>query len=385
MTTRFEDLPWPDARPRYAAAWKTLLRRSGMDPSLLPNWIECAADAAGRLDQLRVFLAFDGGELIGVLPYFQGRRRMAGIPLKSLELAGNLVAYHQEVVSNGRQLEVLAGLLGHRGWDILLLDNAPAEGLTRRALAQLAQAQAYALIPYPGESSPYLCVSGTWDGLLASKTKKFRYKVRRREKDLIGTGDFELRWFEGPRDTAPLLADILRIEAGSWKVAEAMDIPSRPMELRYHERLLPMLARDDLLLANVLYIRGEPAAYNLCSRWDGRIGHLKTSFQQRFAEVSPGAMAFEATLRRAFQDGCREFDFLGDEMGHKLFWSTGTRAHESLLLCSRSLEGRGIGLLKRAIHGVRRWQAAWGRHRGAAATAATAPGANSGAPGGEAP
>ncbi len=358
MTATFADMAWPEARARYGSAWTDLLRRAGADPSMLPAWVECAADAFGRLDGLRVCLAIDGSTLVGLVPYFRADRRMAGMTLRALEPAGNLVSYHQEAITTDRHLEVLAGLLSQAnaqgGWDILTLDNVPAEGETRRALACLAATAGYDLFGYSGEASPYLRIAGDWDSLLAAKAKKFRYKVRRREKDLAGDPGLELRWFEGPQYTGPLLADMLRIEAGSWKVAEGTDIPSRQQELRYHERLLPMLARDDLLLANVLYIRGEPAAYNLCARWAGRIGHLKTSYQQRFAELSPGAMAFEAMLRRAFHERCREFDFLGDDMGHKRHWSTGVRRHESLLLCNRSLRGRGVALAKRAARALAR-------------------------------
>jgi CelD/BcsL family acetyltransferase involved in cellulose biosynthesis len=175
-----------------------------------------------------------------------------------------------------------------------------------------------------------------------------------------------LRWFEGPQDTSDLLRDILDIEAGSWKVAAGMDIPSRPMERRYHEQLLPMLSREGLLLANVLYIGGAPAAYNLCYRWNGRIGHLKTSFSNAFADLSPGAMAFEATLRRAHDEGAQEFDFLGAEMGHKLWWSTDARPHTTWLLCSRSLRGRWAGWLKRSIQASRALRTRFARRRGTA-------------------
>lgn len=351
-----KDVTWLEAKLVYSSAWSGLLLLADGNPTMLPEWIECAADAAGMLGQLRVFLAFEAGMIAGVIPYFLKLKRAAGIRFRSLELAGNLVAYHNDIVAADRRHEILEQFLDYRSdhgdWDSLFIGNTLIDGAAARTAARLATDRGYALVHYPGETSPYLRMTGTWDDLLSSKSKKFRNKVRRREKQLSSSPEIELRWTEDCDDTSALLADILEIERASWKASDSMDIPSRTVELRYHERVLPMMARKGLLYANVLYVRGEPAAYMLCYRWNGCVGHMKTSFKDAFADLSPGAMSLEATLRRAFADGCREFDFLGDEMDHKRWWSNGSRAHESLLLCNRNAKGRVLGWLKRSARRI---------------------------------
>ena len=84
------------------------------------------------------------------------------------------------------------------------------------------------------------------------------------------------------------------------------------MELKYHRRLLPVLAQDGALLANVLHRAERPIAYSLCCHCHGWVGHLKTSFDQEFASLSPGGYVIDASVERAFDLKAREFDFLGD-------------------------------------------------------------------------
>lgn len=346
------DLPWVDAKNQYGEPWKNLVQSADINPSLLPDWIECAADAAGIVQSLRVFLATDAGEIIGIIPYYVHIQSMMGLPVKIVEFAGNIISYHQEIITRSQHKELLASFLQHpavQGWDMMCLSGVQMGGVTQQIIAELVTQFSLTLIAYPGESSPYMTIDGSWEEYINKKSKKFRYKIKKREKELCTSSDFSIRWFESQKESAYLLADVLKIEAASWKVKSNMDITGRPMELRYHERLLPMMGRESLLFANVLYIRSEPAAYNLCYRWNQRLGQIKTSFDDKFRELSPGALVLESALRRAFSDGYREFDFLGDVMRHKMTWSTASRSHETFFLFGCGAKARTLGLLKKYL------------------------------------
>lgn len=354
------DLPWVDAKIQYAKAWKNLLQSADINPSLLPDWVECAADAAGVIEVLRVFVATDNEEVVGIIPYYICIKPMMGLPVKMLEFAGNIISYHQEIIARNRHKELLASFLRHpavQGWDVMCLSNVQTGSVTQQTVAELATQWGLTLIVYPGESSPYMMINGSWEEYIAKKSKKFRYKIRKREKDLFASSEAAICWFESPQESIKLLADVLKIEAASWKVNADMDITGRPIELRYHERLLPMMGRESLLFANILYIQGEPAAYNLCYRWNQRLGQIKTSFDDKFRELSPGALVLESALRRAFNDGYHEFDFLGDVMRHKMAWSTHSRSHETFFVFGPRVKARTIGFLKKYIQKAKEFYA----------------------------
>lgn len=308
---RYLDLSWDEAKAVHFSAWRDLVAGTDFNPSLLPDWIECALASTGEVVELRVFLELDhGGALTGVLPYFIHETRIMGIKARTLELGGNLVSYHQEIIASGGPMNILWKFLEQvQGWDLVRMLNVPVDGETEKAAKALAGEMRMMHVLYPGESSPYMVVNGKWDDYISSKSKRHRYRLRKQEKSLQEEPDFELKWFEGEEGCDNLFEDILKIEAGSWKTSAGMDIPSRPFELEYHRSLLPMMGREGMLLAIVLYVKGEPAAYGLCYRWNTRIGQMKTSYQEKFGASSPGALVLLSMLRRAFDEGYEEFDF----------------------------------------------------------------------------
>lgn len=95
---------------------------------------------------------------------------------------------------------------------------------------------------------------------------------------------------------------------------------ARDQELNHHRLPLPVLAREGALLASVLYRPARPIAHSLCCHYGRRIGRRKTSCDQKFESLSPGAYVVDVLVEGAFDLKAREFDFLGDAAPHKLAW-----------------------------------------------------------------
>jgi len=195
--------------------------------------------------------------------------------------------------------------------------------------------------------SPYLPISGTWDTLIASKSKKFRYKVRKRREWLSSQPAARIVWFGKNSDTSKLMEDMLQIESMSWKAKEGRDINSRPIEREYYRALLPMLQSLDSLLGNILYIDDQPVAYNLCCHFEGWVGQMKTSFDERFGDLSPGSLVIDLAVQAAFDYEATEFDFLGDSAVHKLLWTDQSRATLACQMFGSTFRGRLASTVKR--------------------------------------
>jgi CelD/BcsL family acetyltransferase involved in cellulose biosynthesis len=205
----------------------------------------------------------------------------------------------------------------------------------------------------PGHISPYLSIHGDWDQFISSKNKKFRYKVRTGITDLQAAGTVSERWFDTAAATEEFLTDMLSIEAHSWKAPVGMAVRAQEMEHEYYRLLLPFLAAQRALQANVMYLDSIPVAYSLCYLSHGRARQLKTSFDERFASLSPGAVAHQHSIKRAFEIGATEFDFLGDVMSHKNQWATAVREHESIYLFLPNWRGRIVGRARQLVHRLR--------------------------------
>lgn len=265
----------------------------------------------------------------------------------ALELGSNLMSYHAELVSKAQYADVIGALLDSQSaWDVFHVANVDAASRTAKALLEVAAKLDAPLQVIPSDRSPYLPIAETWEQFIAGKGKKFRYKLRRRSDDIERDGGCELRWFGPNDDMERLLHDVLAIETRSWKAGSGLAIGSRELELTYHRLLLPYLQHGRMLVANVLYRQGQPIAYSLCCECRGWMGHLKTSFDQDYERLSPGGFVIDACVRRAFESGAREFDFLGAAAPHKLAWTSFVRAHNNYYLFAPRLVPKLIGRAK---------------------------------------
>jgi len=339
-----------DCDPQLVTEWQALAQSGGFNPTLSPRWLSTIVAAlcpdGSQIDLL--VRREPSGIVSAVLPYLWSYKRMLGVRVSVLQPGSNLMSYHADVVATADVEEVLETLLNKAsGWDVFHFANVPLESDTASALRALAPRFSSWLQVIEGDESPYLAINGTWASYFGSRSKKFRYKHRQRRELFDKDPVFALRWFNESAEVERLLADMLAVEQRSWKLEAGLSIAGRELELEYHRRLLPVLARDGALLANVLYRADRPIAYSLCCCWHGWIGHLKTSFDQEFASLSPGGYVIDASVERAFDLGAKEFDFLGDAAPHKLAWTSTTRKHGDFFLFGRTWKGRIIGLLKR--------------------------------------
>lgn len=356
-------------QPQLQDRWSDLVRLSGVDVSMTPQWFESAIRSRGAMTRAHVFTLQDGDRLLGVIPYVVRTESVCGLPIRSRESPGSfVVAYHPEIISVIETQALLQKYLEDAAGncDVVVLPNVESGGRTDVAARAAASRAGLKCLTRDGHASPFLAISGSWDEFLSNKSKKFRYKVRAAVKNLSDAGTVSHRWFSDRADTEILLSEMLRIEGGSWKAAAGMAVSVSGIEGEYYRLLLPFLAARGALHANVLYLDAVPIAYSLGYVSDGCVRQLKTSYDQNYARLSPGAACHQLAIRKAFEIGAREFDFLGDVMLHKRLWATGVRRHVSLYITLGSWRGR-------VFDGARR-VSGWASRRGRAGAIAQAEG-----------
>lgn len=347
------DLDFQTASKKYGDEWNLLVESSDTNPSLLPGWMNCVYSAFKCSDSSRVFMLSDSGtgSLVGVIPYYIKNRISFGISFKSLEFGGNRVSYHQEIVTKKLYevmfREFVKFTYQQERWGLMTASNLCVTGETFNAILTFANQSKYILTEYPIENSPYLTLKNDWGTLLSLKARKFRYKVNKREKDQRANKSWLINWFETGGECDQLLNDLFYIEERSWKTNSDMAITGRPIEKEYYQNLVPYLASNNMLFANVLYIDGKPAAYNLCYKFNRKVGQIKTSFNNEYRNLSPGSLVVEDALRRCYSQGFSEFDFLGDVMPHKILWTKDVREHKSLTIYAKRILPSLLGIGRR--------------------------------------
>lgn len=336
--------------------WRETFETSVRDLSVSPEWTLRAAQSAGLGERLRMLGIRRGdGRLLAFGAFIDVQERIYGIQLRVREMPGNrLVVYHNEFVGeHGDALLERMFSTGQTKCDLICVPAVPKDSQTDQAVQKAAARHRWTMIRIPGYRSPYIPIEGSWDDYLARKSSNFRYTLRRKQRALENLGRTSEKWYECVESVDELLNCIAQIEVSSWKVDASMAITGSAQETAYYRALLPWLAGKGALRANVISVNETPAAYSLCYVWRGRVAQMKTSFDERFSGASPGLVVNASAIRRAFESGALEFDFLGDVMPHKMHWASDIRAHDHLFVYTSTMRGRLVGSLKQLNYRLR--------------------------------
>ena len=337
-----------NASNEILTSWTQLVEAKNFNATLLPEWTKIIANAYDVIDSTDVLLV-GKRKLEFVAPIIQYPTYSLKIPINTLGMVANLVSYHHQIVSSIPTVSTIEALVTEatrRNIDCIHLEDIVDDSDLGMYLKTHTSNSLFYNISEPGDTSPFLPIESTWDELLKGKSKKFRYKLRKRT-EVLDASNIKMKWFTDPECCTELLKAMQIIEENSWKKCQGHSIFDSNIETRYHKLLLPFLAQQKAMFANVLYRDDSPIAYNFCCNNKGWVGQLKTSFDMRHADISPGSIVIDQAIKHAICIGAYEFDFLGDTDPHKLAWSKSVRKHTNYrLYLNSSLKGRYIGLVK---------------------------------------
>lgn len=348
---QFDHYTWSQGFSRYSKAWDELVTARQLNPSLAPDWVDLSLQAHQLQQNASLLVAMDAGSARAIVPLLRCNESILGIPLRTLGVGSNLTAYHPSLATHGLDREaaeqIIGGRIGRR-WDAFRFHAALDPGDTLEALRAAARKLDLYWVELPGDRSPYLTIDQSWADYLAARSSNFRYNLQRKAKKFNKVPGAQFEWISATHDLRDVMQRVLDIEAASWKAEQGVAISQNPAERRYYEALLPALASKGALVMNLLSIGDEPVAYTLCCHLQGWMGLLKTSFKSRFGDTAAGNHSMNEMVRRAFELGAREFDFLGGEDNYKLEWSSSVRNHVDFLCFSKTPRGRLVTLIAMA-------------------------------------
>jgi CelD/BcsL family acetyltransferase involved in cellulose biosynthesis len=189
------------------------------------------------------------------------------------------------------------------------------------------RAAGYSTARAVGVRSPYLELPGTWDELLASVSRNLRSQLGRRHRALEREGDLVFRTTIGGDDEQLErdLAAFFRVESAGWKSGAGTAILSDPRTERLYTDFAKAAAAAGWLRLGLLELDGVAVAADLNCVFAGGMFLIKTGFDERYGQFSPGLVLRGEVLRAAVHEGCQFYDFLGGPDGYKLRWTTELR------------------------------------------------------------
>jgi len=299
------------------AEWNALSEASDPDlPFLRHDWLRLWWSHFGAGRRLCVLTARREGRLVLAVPLMEEREPWFPAPLVKLHSLTNAHSFrYQLLMARGEEASV-AALLKHLGarprpWHMLEFERFPTGLPADQALLRAAEESGHPVGVWQGGISPYLRIEGTWERYFASLKPKFRSNLRNRVKRLEKLGPLGYERVTDPSEASAALRDAFSIEESGWKKDTRSAIALDATLTRFYTEWGEHAAERGWLRLWFLLLDGKRVAFEYDLDYKGVLYCLKISYRPELHAYSAGQVLKAAVLERAFQEGIREYDFLG--------------------------------------------------------------------------
>ncbi len=291
-----------------------------------------------------VLVLRDGEEITGILPLYRFRKRVHGVPCRSVapftELYGGRAAF---LLSEPRAqyLEALVEHVHKRlpSWDTLVVTVLEGSSY-QQLLLDLARHKGWPSVVLAKERSPYIPLQETWERHFASLPKKLRSTMRNGEKRLRDRGELTYRECRSSDEVREFIAAVQAIELDSWKAVAGTAIASNPVHESFHCTLALRMAENGWFSGHLLLLDNQPVAYVMGLLHNGVFLDLKESYRASYREMSPGHVLKSFVFSRLYERGTRLYDFMGRCEEYKMKWTDKTYCRSTYLLFNQTCRGR---------------------------------------------
>lgn len=309
---------------KLAVEWHRLAVPSPMQShAWLSTWWECYASSRR---QLAVVVARQGGELVGVAPWY-GQRRFGRTALRWLA-DGHVASDHHTLLAAPGQRSQFATLLADWlvdqrpfAWHQLRLEAVDTPDAACQALVERLAGRHCPRVEQSEVGSCSVDLPADWETYLMQVSKNHRKRCRRWNKQYFDSGLATV-------DIATTASQCM----SAWQTLVDLHNSRRAAlgqrgafhEFRFgdfHRRVIPRLAQSESVQLRILRIDGQPMAaeYLLVAPdcWYAYQSGLSPAGQEHAA----GSLSVLATVRDAVAAGCTRLDLLRGDESYKFSWN----------------------------------------------------------------
>jgi CelD/BcsL family acetyltransferase involved in cellulose biosynthesis len=296
----------------------------------------------GKKEQ-RVLVLEADGEIAGVLPLYQFRKQVHGLPCRAIapltELYSGRCGFILRDLGSG-QFEALFGAIceAEKNWDVFQFSLVEGSEQHRQFFTWQRKS-GLACEEIARQTSPYIVLQESWEQHFASLPKKFRSTIRNGDKRMRERGRLEYREFRQNADIDFFAAAMLEIERDSWKETAGSSLTANRLQETFHTEFLKSALQAGWLSGHLLLLDGEPVAYIYGLLYYGIFSDLKESYKNRYREMSPSHVLKAFAFESLYAHRARLYDFMGVCEDYKMKWTDKTYSRTTYLLYNRTARG----------------------------------------------
>jgi CelD/BcsL family acetyltransferase involved in cellulose biosynthesis len=331
------------------ADWNELAGRcDNRSVFLTHEWLDAAWQWRQATADLYVLCYMRSGRLVAALPLVRAKRN--GRPGRILEFLTVPDTQFCDMVAPPEEHSPSAAMFADellargRQWDVLHLNYLPREAIAAKALGAALSSRGVRCHIDAAIENPIIALNSEWDTYYGTRSRRLKKAVNLAANRLAKAGEVRVHWLApatgAAADVDRAVDQVTAISARSWKTrtGNSLDNPGPQAFIR---RLAHHAHRLGWLSVWTLALDSRPIAMEFQLVADGDVFALRSDFDTKYEELSPGSHLSRCMLERLFHQGWRRYLMGPGGNPYKYRWADAAEPVGAMSVYGRSLRGRG--------------------------------------------
>jgi CelD/BcsL family acetyltransferase involved in cellulose biosynthesis len=342
---------------RLEPQWNNLLNRSTCDnPFLTFEWQYTWWKKFGKGKQLQILIARQNDQILGIAPLMQ--RRVG--PFKVIEFIGTGLSDYLGFIVDRDCPALMKDILEfmhkeRRSWDLINLSDITQIDFLKECIRGCLP---FRISERLYEISPFITITLPWDEYLKGKSKSSMKHIKYNLSKVEKSGEVELVVLRDTKITGEQLAKVIwQIENNSWKQEAGTAHFADKIRREFLADIFNKFEKKGWLDAMLLKIDGDFVAYSIVYCY----GPKSYNYEVGYNQAHPGAGTYLTChhVKRAFDQGLVEYDFLRGNESYKLRWTKTHRNQYQVVASKRHSPMSFLGLIM--LFKLRWWLSSYAR------------------------
>ncbi len=324
-----------NALDEIAYQWNELVKPFET-PLLCYEWFVSCADAFYKDEGLCIIIVRSSGNITAIAPMVIAERNR----VKWLEFMGVSFLYEPcgILYDSEYSLRTIWKVIVEMKYPVQL-QRVPFDSLVAKELQMLTKFKGI-FVNRKSASSAYVPINSDWETFYNSISARRRYDLRRARKRAEKNGNISIKIFCPDLKELDQYLDVaFQIEAAGWKGRKGSALLENKKLQRFFRAYSTLICRDKTLRLCFLYIGDDAVAMQIGLEHGNRFWVLKIGYDEKWAKCSPGVLLTMETVRYAFHNNLKAYEFLGSEEPWLSVWTKHYHDYSSVVFFPKSLYG----------------------------------------------